>query len=531
MTCRTTLAGEQNRHHRERLARHLVQRRRSDIARYLQTDTYFPNRQEAELTYNLSVEYRRLFEDVLAYARQSVRSPVSGQHQQRMRWWSALGLLRTLASSPAAAAATMRNRTVTAEAETVDGVDDIGRRALLDMDETEEGVDVVPGSVTGETESRRLRDFARQADQLRGAGDHKLLQIVPVVQELLKDGFRPVVFCRFIETAEYLGAELRKRLRTRPRAEVLVTTGLLPPAERQARVAELLDHKNAVLVTTDCLSEGINLQEYRNAVVHYDLPWNPTRLEQREGRVDRFGQTHDVRLVTYWGEDNLIDESVLKVLLRKHRAIRGALGVSIPVPGATNTVIEALTENVLLGADMPAQRRFGWMNDMLRPHSETLELQWEHARQAETKRRSLFAQHTINPDHVAAELDAMRKAVGSGTDVEQFVTTVLTGHGAVLQPTDNTADAVFDLSRLDPATRDALATDETTVTGSVLPTRNRQCRSMVPYPSVGGGTGRSCARLRPRPDPRRGNTSGPLWGDAHQPCERNTPLCFCAAPA
>ena len=45
-----------------------------------------------------------------------------------------------------------------------------------------------------------------------------------------------------------------------------------------------------VLVATDCLSEGINLQEHFTAVLHYDLPWNPNRLEQREGRVDRFGQ-------------------------------------------------------------------------------------------------------------------------------------------------------------------------------------------------------------------------------------------------
>jgi SNF2 family DNA or RNA helicase len=45
-----------------------------------------------------------------------------------------------------------------------------------------------------------------------------------------------------------------------------------------------------VLVATDCLSEGINLQEHFDAVVHYDLSWNPTRHEQREGRVDRFGQ-------------------------------------------------------------------------------------------------------------------------------------------------------------------------------------------------------------------------------------------------
>ena len=69
----------------------------------------------------------------------------------------------------------------------------------------------------------------------------------------------------------------------------------------------------------------------------------PTRLEQREGRVDRFGQqAPEVRVVTFYGADNQIDQTVHDVLLRKHVAIRKALGVSIPVPGSAGDVIEAL---------------------------------------------------------------------------------------------------------------------------------------------------------------------------------------------
>ena len=60
--------------------------------------------------------------------------------------------------------------------------------------------------------------------------------------------------------------------------------------ERKEKIAELAPSERHILVATDCLSEGIDLQEHFDAVVHYDLPWNPNRLEQREGRVDRFGQ-------------------------------------------------------------------------------------------------------------------------------------------------------------------------------------------------------------------------------------------------
>ena len=81
-----------------------------------------------------------------------------------------------------------------------------------------------------------------------------------------------------------------------------------------------------MLVCTDCLSEGINLQECFDAVVHYDLSWNPTRHEQREGRVDRYGQASPtVRVVTYYGTDNQIDGLVLDVLLKKHKKIRSSL--------------------------------------------------------------------------------------------------------------------------------------------------------------------------------------------------------------
>ena len=461
------LAGEANRHHRTHLARHLVQRRRSDIAHYLQADTSFPLRADTEVTYTLSVDYSRLFEDVLAYARRAVRAPAQGRREQRIRWWSALSLLRALASSPAAAAATMRTRALTAEAETLEEIDELGRRTLLDLDEGEEVVDVVPGSTSGDTVPRRLREFATRADALTGESDLKLVRLVKIVRGLLVDKFRPVVFCRFIETAEYVADELAKRLRS-PRASVLVVTGRLPPAERHARVSELREHNYPVLVSTDCLSEGINLQDYCSAVVHYDLPWNPTRLEQREGRVDRFGQpAPEVRVVTYWGEDNHIDETVLKVLLHKHKTIRKALGVSIPVPGATNEVIEALAENVLMGDGMPNQRRFDWMDEALRPHTSILDLEWDRASDAEVRRRSLFAQHTIDPDGVAAELDAMRAAIGSGADTERFMKSALCAQGAVISPERDASGqetaSIFDLREVPASVRDALVADRDSV--------------------------------------------------------------------
>ncbi|MDQ2708457.1 MAG: DEAD/DEAH box helicase, partial [Actinomycetota bacterium] len=91
---------------REQLARHMVQRRRGDIRKFLE-DTPFPaERLSREQPYYLTDDYRKLFAAVTAYARETIRDDSGGPLRQRVRYWSALGLLRALASSPKAAAAT-----------------------------------------------------------------------------------------------------------------------------------------------------------------------------------------------------------------------------------------------------------------------------------------------------------------------------------------------------------------------------------------------------------------------------------------
>ena len=75
-----------------------------------------------------------------------------------------------------------------------------------------------------------------------------------------------------------------------------IITSESPDELRKQRIEDMAKSPLRILIATDCLSEGINLQEHFTGVLHYDLPWNPNRLEQREGRVDRFGQKCRARL-------------------------------------------------------------------------------------------------------------------------------------------------------------------------------------------------------------------------------------------
>ncbi len=461
------LSGEANQRWRKRLAQHFIQRRRADIRHYLDAETPFPERLEGESTYKLSGDYKRLFERVLDYARESVQDVSGGAFHQRVRWWSALALLRSLASSPAAAAATLRNRAAGSDIENPDEgdasvVNEIGRRAILDMveDDNAEGMDVAPGSDSGDEDDtaqrnrRRLVEMAREADKLYGAKDEKLNKVVEMVKDLLKDGYRPILFCRFIPTADYVAAELRQRLPKN--IEIASVTGSLPPAEREQRILQLAESPARVLVCTDCLSEGINLQEHFDAVLHYDLSWNPTRHEQREGRVDRYGQQKKtVRVLTYYGVDNQIDGVVLDVLLRKHKTIRSSLGISVPVPVNTEQVIEAIFEGLLLRSKPSALQGFlPGFDEYIKPQKDDLYGKWEAASEREKRSRTLFAQETLKVDEVAQELQAVQAAVGSGVDVAAFTQEALIMVGATVSAAGGDGAIKVDLKETHRALKD-----------------------------------------------------------------------------
>jgi len=461
------LTGLENEPHRRRLAKHFVQRRRADIQHFLQADTPFPGRDEREDNYTLSSSYRHLFDRVLTYTREMVADPAGGPHRQRVRWWSALALLRSVGSSPAAAATTLRNRTPTADTETPEEADEIGRRAVLDIDTEDytEGTDVLPGGDTGEETDdamqtrRRLLDMAREAEKLQGDADNKLLKAVTLVKKFIEQGYRPILFCRFIPTADYVAGELSKRL---PKdVTVMSVTGTLPPADREARVLELAKSPRPVLVCTECLSEGLNLQEHFDAVMHYDLSWNPTRHEQREGRVDRFGQRREtVCVLTYYGSDNPIDGIVLDVLIRKHKTIRSSLGISVPVPVDTDAVVEAIFEGLLVRERAgTTQQLLPGLEEYLKPKKDDLYTKWDGVADREKRSRTVFAQESLKPDEVARELQEARAGAGSPEDVAAFTLEALRAQHATVSQKGKIFR--FDLRESPRALRDAIGIFDT----------------------------------------------------------------------
>lgn len=443
---------------REDLSRHFVQRRRPDIAEW-QDASMFPDRKTAEITYRLTGAWGQLFHDVLDYARELVeRSEGKGQREQRMNWWAALALLRCISSSPQAAVNALRTRLKGGQPES-DGLSleeietQASERVMDGLDDALSTDDIEPAAQT--EDSARLHALIAAADNLAGAAnDPKLAKLYEHLQGLVKEGFQPVVFCRYIATAHYLADFLRGKFK---HATVKAVTGEITPSEREAAVAELGVTEQRILVATDCLSEGINLQGLFTAVLHYDLSWNPTRHEQREGRVDRFGQqAKEVRSTMLYGQDNPVDGAVLQVILRKAESIRKELGVLVPMPDDEGKLTQALLNAVLLRKHNTVGQQAQVGFDFGEP-AQQIETAWQSAREKAAKNRSIFAQRRLKPEDVLPEWRKSAAVLGGPAEVQRFVTRAMSKLGAGLE--DYKGHFKAPLGELPPALKERLAAE------------------------------------------------------------------------
>ncbi len=417
------------------LARHFIQRRRDDVKHWV-GETPFPERQSDEVTYDLTPAYQALFQGVFEFTRELVQDVTNlTKWQRRVRYWSALAILRCVMSSPASAQAVLeRKAQKSAPLPDEELVDPDSLFAPYVVDPTDEQTeDSQPTHLMEQAEAtlsqterdrRRLNQFAKEASRLFGVEqDAKLKQCLQLTRQLLRNGFQPIIWCRYIPTSDYVAEQLRRHLEPEfPKLGIASVTGKDPEEKRKAQVEELAKYEKRILVATDCLSEGINLQNYFNAVIHYDLPWNPNRLEQREGRVDRFGQTAPIiKTFLLYGMNNPLDGVVLEVLLRKAREIRNALGISVPVPDSSESLAEVILQALLFRAQQTSQLALELELDDPSPTLQAFQKRWEAEANRERTNRTRFAQRSIKPDEVTEQLKATDSVLGDPNAVRQFV--------------------------------------------------------------------------------------------------------------
>ncbi len=183
------------------------------------------------------------------------------------------------------------------------------------------------------------------ASEMTPRSDARFDALSSLIENTLRDhpDERLVVFTEYKTTLDYLARRLGAIYPGEGSVRVLF--GGMDEEEREVIKAAFNDPADPVriLIATDAAAEGLNLQETARYTLHYDVPWNPARLEQRNGRLDRHGQARDV-VVYHFATDDDADLAFLAYVIRKVHTIREDLG-------STGQVFDSAIERRLVAGD------------------------------------------------------------------------------------------------------------------------------------------------------------------------------------
>jgi superfamily II DNA or RNA helicase len=421
---------------RKEIAKHFIQRRRGDVLKWLDEETKFPERNSVDKPFEIGKAYADVFNDILSYAREIVAQNAGDGRKQRYNYWDALALLRGVMSSPAAGISMLvkkaQKKKITDEEDELVS-NEAESESVMDNDfSTDDNLPLsvlAKGSAVNDSESKRLLGYAKRMEGLYGIEhDQKAKEALLQIKTYIERGYNPIIFCRYIHTANYLGSIFNDALKGKSfkNLHVEVITSELNDELRREKIDVMNKSERRLLIATDCLSEGINLQEGFNALLHYDLPWNPNRLEQREGRIDRFGQQADtVEVALLYGSNNPIDGVVLEVLLRKAREIRRSIGISVPFPENSASVMEAVTNAILLKPSVSVKQVSLQLSifeaEEIEAEKKRVSEAFDKAMEREKVSRSIFAQNAIKANEIETDLKEVDEAIGDVKAVEQFI--------------------------------------------------------------------------------------------------------------
>jgi SNF2 family DNA or RNA helicase len=214
-------------------------------------------------------------------------------------------------------------------------------------------------------EQKLLDEMTEIAEAARGRPDARVLRLVDWIRDAMCPALPPlgtrsradspatwndtrvIIFTEYDDTKRYLEQQLRSAIESTDRAaeRIKVYHGPTPPAEREeikrAFNADPKKHPVRILIATDAAREGLNLQTHCWNLFHFDVPWNPTRMEQRNGRIDRKLQKNKKEVFChYFVYKQRVEDRILAVLVRKTETIKLELG-------SLSQVVESRLANTL----------------------------------------------------------------------------------------------------------------------------------------------------------------------------------------
>ena len=227
--------------------------------------------------------------------------------------------------------------------------DDPGDEEVLEAEE----VGSLERQALAAEERADIEDLLARIAQL--PPDSKLASLKRALADLRRDGYeQAMVFTQYTDTMDFLRGELQKDAALKlmcfsGRGGEIPADGGWRQISRDDAKRRFRDGEAHVLLCTDAAAEGLNFQ-FCGALVNYDMPWNPMRVEQRIGRIDRLGQRHPViRIVNLHYEDT-VETDV-------YRALRGRIGLFESVVGRLQPILARMPRTIAQAVLSGAGRR------------------------------------------------------------------------------------------------------------------------------------------------------------------------------
>ena len=244
-----------------------------------------------------------------------------------------------------------------------------------------------------------LSDFVKELEAQHE--DSKAAKLIAIVEEIFTQhpDEKVIIFTQFKQTLFYLAEIFKKSGYT-----IAEFHGDLNEQQKNASVA-FFRHEGKILLSTEIGGEGRNFQ-FCHIIINYDLPWNPMRLEQRIGRLDRLGQTHNVAIYNFYIK-NTVESSIVTAIEERIHIFEESIGALEPILGSLENRIADL---VLHQEDAPLKFRVDEVIQKTSNEIETVEAKLEDF---------ILDKHSFQFDRISKEID--RPELITGVDLTAFM--------------------------------------------------------------------------------------------------------------
>lgn len=313
----------------------------------------FPKRDQKEVIIDPKANGKliQLLDAVERYGDFILKS-AGGSESRRVRNianWVAIHLQKRAISSPYAVLQSLKNRIHSLENtpnNTEETSEETLQQSLFDASMEDERVSEEMASLRldfealSQDEIAELKRIIEFGETLSPRDDDKLQKLKnEIIPELMAKDSKIIVFTKYKDTLDYLEKNIKSR-----DYETFVMHGDMSLNARTEIFAKFDRAKAAILIATDVISEGLNLQRLSSNVVHYELPWNPNRLEQRNGRVDRIGQKHETVSIRTLVVDKSLDKEILQLLIDKKKTMESDRDYAAAFFGDEDSLKELVSE-------------------------------------------------------------------------------------------------------------------------------------------------------------------------------------------